>query len=277
MAIVKKIGEILVDNGIISKTTLQRALEKSKEEHKKIGVTLESMGVVTDEEIAEALANQFNYKRVRNIASYSFTPELLQVISVDTAMQHLLFPLKKDVGKLCLAMADPTDTKIISNIAQNNNVRVIPYVATRADIIEAINKHYIKVEKASDLRKVVLIVEDNHLTSSDMKNLLSKEGYRIISAFDGIDAFRKAISESPDVILTDKEMPKLDGYKLLDAIKSLPETRRIPVLLVTASTKADEEEEALQRGFYDFMAKPVKGTTIIARIKRAIRSIEGVH
>lgn len=114
----KKIGELLVENGTISRKTLQRGLEKSKKENKKIGVALEDMGVATGEEIAQALADQFGCEIVRDIAKYSFPPELLKIIPVDMAIRCFLFPLKRQGNKLCLAMADSTDTRIVSNLAK---------------------------------------------------------------------------------------------------------------------------------------------------------------
>ncbi len=273
----KMIGEILVANGTISAKTLQRALEKSKKERKKIGVALEDMEVVTGEEIAEALAVQFRYKIIRNIAGYSFPPDLLNMISADIAMRYLLFPLKREQNRLCLAMADPTETTIVSNIAKNNDLVIIPFIATSGDIIAAINKHYLGKDTVSDERKTVLVVEDSPLISSELEHLLSREGYRVLSAKDGIEAFKKAISEAPDVILTDKEMPGFDGYRLLESLKSLPETRRIPVLLLTASLNSEEEADAFSKGFFDFMAKPVKDVTLVTRVKRAIQTFEGMR
>lgn len=273
----KKIGEIFVENGTITEKTLQRALEKAKKEGKKIGYILEDMGVVTGEEVADALANQYGYQKVSKITSCTFARDLLDLVSVDIALRYLLFPLKKDGNKLDLAMADPTDTKIVSNMAKNNNLAITSYVATRAEIIAAINKHYLGKDPATERRKTVLIVEDNVLASSEAEFTLSREGYRVITANDGIKAFKKAITESPHVILTDKEMPGFDGYRLLESLKSLPETGHIPVILLTASSNEEEEAEAYKKGFFDFMAKPVKDVTLITRVKRAIDTFERVH
>jgi CheY-like chemotaxis protein len=271
----RKIGEILVGNGTISEKTLQRALQRAERENRKIGLTLEEMGVATFEEIAEALAEQFKCRVIRNIASYSFSPDLLKMIPIDTATRYLIFPLKKEQNTLCLAIADPTETRIVSNIAKNNDLTVIPFLATRKDIIAAINKHYLGKESSTlDKRKTVLVVEDSPVISSELEALLSKEGYRVLCAKDGIEGFQKAITEVPDVILTDKEMPRFDGYRLLESLRSLPETSRIPVLLHTASLNSNEEAEAFRKGFFDFMAKPVKDITLITRIKRAIQAFE---
>jgi CheY-like chemotaxis protein len=271
----RKFGEILVANGTISEKTLERALERALKEKVRIGETLEGMGVATGEEIASVLAEQFRCKTVRKFAEYSYSPSLLRMVSVDTATRYLLFPLKLEKNNLYLAMSDPTDTKIVSNLAKNHEVTIIPFIATRSDILAAINKHYLGKTGLPDKRQTVLIVDDNPALNSELEQVLSREGYRVVAAKDGIEAFKKAISETPGVIVTDKEMPIFGGYKLLESLKSLPETRRIPVILLTASPGSLEESEAFEKGFFDFMARPVPNVTLVTRIKRALLSSQG--
>src|ERR1039457_175701 len=92
----KKIGEIFVDDGTISRKTLQRALERGEKEHKKVGFVLEEMGVVTGEEIADGLSRQFGYRRIAAIAEHSYPRELLDLVTVETAIRYLMFPLRKE-------------------------------------------------------------------------------------------------------------------------------------------------------------------------------------
>lgn len=273
----KMLGEILVSAGIISETTMKRALEKAKMEKIRIGLALEDMGVVTGDEIADALSSQFKLKRTGNIQNYRFPPDLLSRISVDTALQHLIFPLKIENGMMYLAMADPTERKVLGIIEKNNNVKILPFIATRKDIVAAINKHYMGNECKENGKKTVLIVEDNAAVRLELEKSLGKQGYRIISAKDGIEAFQKAISDAPDVILTDKSMPRLDGYRLLESLKAVPETKRIPVILLTATLEDGEEEETFAKGFFDYMVKPVKPSTLATRVKRAIQASAPRH
>ena len=273
----KKIGEILVENGTISEKTLQRALERAEKQNAKIGYILEEMGVITGQELAEALALQFGYKMATNIDRHTFPADVLNVISVDIAMRYLLFPLKREKNVLSLAMADPADTRIVSNIAENNDLTVIPVIASRADIIAAINKHYLGKDTAPDRSNTVLIAEDSPLTGEELAQTLISSGFKVIVAKDGIEAFKIAISESPKVIITDKEMPGFGGYRLLESIKSLHETKNIPVILLTASSNSEEEADAFRKGFFDFITKPVKDVTLITRIKRAIQACEGMR
>jgi CheY-like chemotaxis protein len=266
----KKIAEIFVADETISLKTLQRALERGKKENKKVGLVLEEMGVVTGEEIADVLARQFGYQRIAAIVGHSFPREVLDLVTVETAIRYLLFPLRKEGNKLYLAIADPTETRIISNIADNLELVIIPFIATRSEILAAINKHYLGKGSVTDKRKTVLVVDDTPLVVSEIGQILDRQGYRVVTSKDGIDAFKKAISECPHVILTDKEVPGLSGYRLLDALKNLPETAAIPVILHTASLDCEEEAVSYQKGFFDFMQKPVKEVTLITRVRRAV-------
>jgi PleD family two-component response regulator len=84
-----------------------------------------------------------------------------------------------------------------------------------------------------------------------------------------MEGFKMAITEKPQVIITDKVMPKLDGYGLFDALQKVTETMFIPVILATGVSNAFEEERAFEKGFYDFILKPVRDITLLTRVKRA--------
>jgi CheY-like chemotaxis protein len=270
----KRIGEIFIENGLITDKTLQRALTRAKRQKKRIGLILEEIEVITREELAKALADQFGYKVIGNFAHFRFSADLLNIIPVDMALQRLLFPLKIEDGKIAIAMADPTDTKILHEILSSHGLKVVPFIATRQEIITAINRHYLG--KASDvkLEKTVMIVKYDRLAAGTLKDILEKEGYQVILASDGMEAYKYTLASAPHVIITDRDMPMLDGYGLLDALKSIPETRDIPMLLLADTINGDEEARLFQKGFFDFMTKPVKGATLITRVKRAFQSLE---
>jgi len=267
----RKIGEILVEKGLITATTLQRALARAKRQQKKLGFVLEDIEVITGEELSAALAQQYGYRVVNDFARFKFPADVLRLIPVDVALPNLIFPLKIENGRLAIAMADPTDTRIVTNIATNHGLKVVPYIATRRDIAAAINRHYLGKDSEISEEKTVLVVEDNKLIYTMLSNILINEGYRVVVAMDGMEAYRLALAEAPQVILTDKEMPKMDGYALLSALKNLPETRLIPIILLTGVADGDEEARAFEKGFFDFMTKPIRQATLITRVKRAFQ------
>ncbi|HLO24714.1 MAG TPA: response regulator [Geobacteraceae bacterium] len=273
----KKLGEIFVEKGLITELTLQRALARAKRLKAKLGIVLEDIEVITGAELAEALAIQFKCKTIANFARYSYSPELFRLIPADVALQNLIFPLKIENGKFAIAMSDPAGSRIVANIATNNDLTIIPFVATRKDIIAAINRHYLGKDATAPTQKTVMIVEDNKMILTMLHNMLATKGYRVAQAENGMEAYKAAIAEPPHVIVTDKEIPKLDGYGLFEALKSLPETRHIPIILLTGTSDPEEEARAFEKGFFDFLTKPVREATLITRVNRAYQSISQVY
>jgi len=125
----KKLGEILIEKGILTHFTVDRMLVLSRQHNKRFGAILEDMGLVTGEELAEALADQYFLPLLCDISSYHYPRELLTLLTTEVATQHLIFPLNIDGNSLELALADPTDMKIAKNVAANNNLKLVPFVA----------------------------------------------------------------------------------------------------------------------------------------------------
>ncbi len=272
----KKLGEIFLDQNILSEKTVERVIAISKSLNKRFGTVLEEMGLVTGEELAGALASQYNCKMISNFANGTFSPQVLGIIPAEVALQNILFPLKREGNKLALAMADPTNTKVIVNIAANNELSIIPFVATCKEINTAICKHYFGTDIVEPSRKAVLVVDDDKLILETVSRILNKE-YLVYTAHDGLEAYKETLSKKPHVIITDKEMPKLDGYNLLNSLRNLPETKVIPTILISATTSIEEELKALEAGFFDFIHKPLNPPVLLARVKRAFDFFEKKH
>ena len=269
----RKLGEIFVEQNLITTKTRERVIAISKNLNKRFGTVLEEMGLVTGEELSYALAQQYNCKMISNFTNGSFPAQVLGIISAEVALQNLLFPLKREGDKLALAMADPTNTKVVNNIAANNNLSIIPFVATSKEINAAICKNYFGMDITEPTRKSVLVVDDDKLILESVSRMLNKDNL-IYTAVDGMEAYKVALSKKPHVILTDKEMPKLDGYTLLSSLKNLPETKAIPTILISATTSIEEELKALEAGFFDFIRKPINTPILLARVKRAFDFFE---
>jgi CheY-like chemotaxis protein len=267
----KKLGEIFVENGVITEKTVERMLAVSKRLNKRFGTVLEDLELVTGEELAAALAIQYGCRVASNFSGYSFAPELLATIPVDVAMQNNIFPLKLDNNRLALAMADPTETRVVRNISANHGLSITPFIATRKEIYAAICRNYLQKEVCSCAAQTVLVVEDDKLIGTMFGDFLSRQGYRVVFASDGLEAYKAVLTEKPQVVLTDLMMPKLDGFGLFDALRTIPEFSSIPVILITGSMRPEDEVKAFDRGFFDFIEKPVKEGTLITRVKRALQ------
>jgi PleD family two-component response regulator len=265
------IGHILINNGTLSPKTFARVLAISKKHNKRVGWTLEKMQLVTGDELAAALAKQFNLQKVSNLTKHSYPKEVLQLVTCEVAIQNLIFPLKLDNRNLLLAVADPTDMKIINNLAINCGLHITPCVAARNVIYEAICKFYLGKKVQEPDRDTILVIEHEYATQVIVSEILTMAKYNVIVANDGLDGFKKIISRKPHVILTTKALPKFDGFSLLKSIKLIPEIQSVPVILMSDKLTPKEEMCVFDMGFFDYIPKPINNITLLSRVKRAFR------
>lgn len=197
------------------------------------------------------------------------------MLPAEVAMEHLVFPLKREGARLAIAMADPTDMRVAKNLAAAIGAQVVPFIATRQDIRKAISHHYLGKTASRPQLPTVLVVDDDRVVRAMLNETLKKDGYRVLTARDGMEGFKMVIAESPHVVISDMEMPKLNGYGLLNALKNIPKTKYIPVIMITGKAKTEEEEiRAFDKGFFDVVMKPFKQASVRARVKRAFHFYE---
>jgi DNA-binding response OmpR family regulator len=116
----------------------------------------------------------------------------------------------------------------------------------------------------------VLLVEDEEQLRRVMKDLLQREGYRVAEARDGIQALDEVDRFAPDVIILDLNLPGLDGYGVLQQLRSRPATRDIPVMVLTAKGDEDNEVRVFELGADDFVTKPFRARSLTARIEAVL-------
>ena len=271
------LGELLVESGIITVKTLERALARQQGSGKRLGTVLDEMGVMSQEELIEALAQQFGFETVRDTSSRDIPDALLELIPKEIALQKLVFPLRRQDGKLSLAITDPFDTDTIEFLEQKTSLRIVPVLATRDDILDAVRQHYLQGEGADNSALKILVVDDSSKITSALGGALRSEGYQVLTANDGVHGLKIAFSQKPDLILCDAVMPKLDGYGLMRAVKANPATAEIPMILLTAKASPEEEHRALKSGFHDFIAKPMMTVRVVSRVKRAFEIMQQVR
>jgi two-component system cell cycle response regulator len=115
--------------------------------------------------------------------------------------------------------------------------------------------------------KRVLIVDDEPLNVKLLAAKLSQEPYEILTAFNGHEAMKKVSKDSPDLILLDIMMPGIDGYEITRTLKNDPDTRHIPIILVTALNGQEDKRRGLESGADEFLNKPVNSTELKARVR----------
>ena len=264
-----KLGEILIQQQILTPLLVERIIEIAAATHRRIGQTLEDMGLLTGEELARALACQFGYKIVAGMAAMDIPAETLSLISLEEAVSGRIFPLQVKDGKLALAMADPTNYEIIATISAAHNLKVIPFIATAGEIMKAIAKKHLGIPLEQANNSVLVVNTDNRERVSLLETL-GNEGFKAMPAVDPEDGLNQALLYQPSLIITAKEMPFADGFAFFTTLQGVPETRRIPVILLSDSASSEEEAMAFKRGFFDYIPMPVKDITLTARVGRAI-------
>jgi CheY-like chemotaxis protein len=114
--------------------------------------------------------------------------------------------------------------------------------------------------------RCVLLVEDEDQLRRVMKDLLEREGYRVAEARDGAQALDEVDRHAPDLIMLDLNLPGLDGYGVLQRLRSRPSTSEIPVIVLTAKGDEDNEVRVFQLGADDFLTKPFRAKALSARL-----------
>lgn len=107
----------------------------------------------------------------------------------------------------------------------------------------------------SDKKTKVLIVDDDAFLASIYATKLDIEGFEVVSARDGEEGYKAAMKEKPDLILLDVLMPKLDGFETLKKLKSDPDTKAIPVIMLTNLGQKEDIEKGMQEGAADYLIK----------------------
>ncbi|HHK67052.1 two-component system response regulator [Candidatus Acetothermia bacterium] len=116
-------------------------------------------------------------------------------------------------------------------------------------------------------RKLILIVDDDHRGLKLTSDLLQASGYATITAADGEQGVKLAKERTPDLVLMDIKLPRLNGVAAMRALKTDPKTKGIPIIAVTAYAMRGDEERLLQQGFDDFLAKPVDIHMLLDRVR----------
>ena len=116
----------------------------------------------------------------------------------------------------------------------------------------------------------ILVVEDNLSVRQTLTLLFTRYGYETMSAVDGLDALEIMKETSPDLILSDLMMPRMDGMALLRKLRSEPATREIPFMILTGKNSQDDYNEAMQLGVKDFLYKPFDIKELLAKVNSAL-------
>lgn len=172
-----RLGDVLVQNGVITEEDLQRGLERQKGSGRKLGETLADEGIATEENIARALSNQFHYDMV-DLQNTEIPQEILDLVPANVLKKHRAIPFEyspDNMNVLRVAMSDPMDIGAMDDINIITNLQVEPVVATMGSVMLAIDRYYGQAEVNSALEeytreKESQVIEQEDMYSEDVNN-----------------------------------------------------------------------------------------------------------
>jgi DNA-binding response OmpR family regulator len=162
---------------------------------------------------------------------------------------------------LVLVGTEPTD-RLIARDLDADGFLCAPF--TDAEILDVLGA-------TTRERKLVLLADDSPMIHRHTAPILEDEGYEVRSAYDGAEAVELARALGPDLVITDVEMPKLDGYGVCKALKGDPLTARVPVLICSSLGEAADLERGFDAGADDYLVKPVIPEELTTRVRALVR------
>jgi chemosensory pili system protein ChpA (sensor histidine kinase/response regulator) len=108
-----------------------------------------------------------------------------------------------------------------------------------------------------------MVVDDSLTVRRVTQRLLSREGYKVLLAKDGVDALEQLQTVQPDVMLVDIEMPRMDGFDLTRNVRSDARTRHIPIIMITSRTASKHRNLAMELGVNEYLGKPYQDEELL--------------
>ncbi len=120
--------------------------------------------------------------------------------------------------------------------------------------------------------RTILIIEDNRTILENTAEILSLEGYVVLTATNGKNGLEKMYTLIPDLIICDLLMPEMDGIELLLEVGKNPKFSKIPVIFFSAKTEKKDIKKALDAGAVDYIIKPFELDDLVKTIKRCLKN-----
>lgn len=120
----------------------------------------------------------------------------------------------------------------------------------------------------------ILLVEDNEMNRDMLSRRLQRKGYEVVVAIDGEAGVTMAVSERPDLVLMDMNLPVLDGWEATRRLKGMQETAVKPIIALTSHAMAGDREKAIGAGCDDYDTKPVDFERLLLKIEALLKKQE---
>jgi CheY-like chemotaxis protein len=127
-----------------------------------------------------------------------------------------------------------------------------------------------EIDTEIDRAASVLVVEDNEASATGYAEILTGQGYRVQFAKDGYEVLAQLNQSRPDVVVLDLKIPKMDGWEVLERLKSMSTTPPIHVVVVTGDALPSHHELAMGRGASAVLVKPITAHDLLAAVRDAL-------
>lgn len=118
------------------------------------------------------------------------------------------------------------------------------------------------------MMQTILTVDDSRTMRDMLRMALVEAGFNVLQAVDGVDGLDVLQRSTPDVIVTDINMPKMDGFGLIEAVRKDERYCKVPILVLTTESDAAKKQRAKEAGATGWIVKPFEPTKLIAAIRR---------
>jgi type II secretory ATPase GspE/PulE/Tfp pilus assembly ATPase PilB-like protein/CheY-like chemotaxis protein len=187
------------------------------------------------------------------LAGHSSVDELLRVTDVPT--ERRLSPARTGAPQASSRNASAAAVASVPAAEESLSFELLPEVELPPP-----------VSAQPGSKGTVLLVEDEDGLRKVVRDLLEREGFRVAEAPDGVQALDQVDRVAPDIVVLDLNLPGLDGYSVLQQLRSRPATMRLPVLVLTAKGDEDNEVRVFELGADDFLTKPFRPRALAARL-----------
>lgn len=220
----KRLGQILVDDGIISEEQLERVLEEHSKTGKKLGDVLIEMKLCSLEQVTEAMARQHGLQYLR-LSEYEIDPEIINSITEDIARKYRIIPVDRTNNVLTVALSDPANIFLLDDIKLRTKMEIVPLICLQSDIEAAIEKYYGDKGALEDMMKGFGDADDVELLQKkeeDSADLTSTEDDAPVVKLVNMIVAEAIKTRASDIHLEPEEKELRLRYRIDGVLKELP-------------------------------------------------------
>ena len=123
----------------------------------------------------------------------------------------------------------------------------------------------------------ILVADDDAVTRRLITHILERQGFEVLAVRNGAEALDALDTERVDLLITDRNMPSVDGMMLMKRLHASERHRGVPIIMITSSSAASDETEAQAEGATAFLTKPVGSRELTAVVARVLEGVRGRH